>query len=54
LVKAYRKARPQASFGELRSAIMGDALFGAGSWRLADAHAEHDASGRTAKLPLPF
>jgi len=45
LVETYRKARPQASFGELRSAIMGDALFGAGSWRLADAHAEHDASG---------
>ncbi|MFC5823440.1 carboxylesterase/lipase family protein [Nonomuraea insulae] len=40
LVETYRKARPQASFGELRSAIMGDALFGAGSRRLADAHAE--------------
>jgi para-nitrobenzyl esterase len=44
LVETYRKARPQASFGELRSAIMGDALFGAGSWRLADAHAGHEAS----------
>ncbi|MBT2523429.1 carboxylesterase/lipase family protein [Arthrobacter sp. ISL-28] len=44
LVETYRKARPQASFGELRSAIMGDALFGAGSWRLADAHAGHKAS----------
>ncbi len=41
LVEAYRKARPQASEGELRSAIMGDALFGVGSRRLADAHAGH-------------
>ncbi|WP_327587555.1 carboxylesterase family protein [Nonomuraea sp. NBC_00507] len=39
LVEIYRKSRPQASFGELRSAIMGDALFGVGSRRLADAHA---------------
>ncbi|MFI9842009.1 carboxylesterase/lipase family protein [Nonomuraea sp. NPDC051941] len=39
LVETYRKARPEASFGELRSAIMGDALFGVGSRRLADAHA---------------
>ncbi|PZG14900.1 carboxylesterase/lipase family protein [Nonomuraea aridisoli] len=44
LVEAYRKARPRASFGELRSAVMGDALFGAGSRRLADAHAGHAAS----------
>jgi para-nitrobenzyl esterase len=44
LVETYRKARPQASFGELRSAIMGDALFGAGSRRLADAHAGHRRS----------
>lgn len=41
LVETYRKARPEASFGELRSAIMGDALFGAGSWALLDAHAAH-------------
>lgn len=44
LVQTYRRARPQASFGELRSAIMGDALFGAGSWALAGAHASHSAS----------
>ncbi|AKZ53320.1 Carboxylesterase [Streptomyces ambofaciens ATCC 23877] len=44
LVETYRKARPDASFGELRSAIMGDALFGAGSWALADAHAAHPES----------
>ncbi|MEU0304345.1 carboxylesterase family protein [Streptomyces sp. NPDC006175] len=44
LVETYRKARPEASFGELRSAIMGDALFGAGSWALAGAHAAHPGS----------
>ncbi|TDQ45975.1 carboxylesterase/lipase family protein [Actinorugispora endophytica] len=44
LVQTYRRERPQASFGELRSAIMGDALFGAGSWALAGAHASHPAS----------
>ncbi|MCF2128393.1 carboxylesterase family protein [Strepomyces sp. STD 3.1] len=44
LVGTYRTARPGASPGELRSAIMGDALFGAGSRALADAHAAHPAS----------
>ncbi|MEU5608605.1 carboxylesterase family protein [Streptomyces sparsogenes] len=44
LVEAYRKARPEASFGELRSAVLGDALFGAGSWALAGAHAAHPGS----------
>ncbi|MFI0263142.1 carboxylesterase/lipase family protein [Streptomyces sp. NPDC017056] len=44
LVETYRKARPAASFGELRSAIMGDALFGAGSRALAGAHAAHRES----------
>lgn len=44
LVETYRKARPGASFGELRSAITGDALFGAGSRALADAHAAHPGS----------
>lgn len=44
LVETYRKARPEASFGGLRSAIMGDALFGAGSWALAGAHAAHPES----------
>jgi len=44
LVETYQKARPEASFGELRSAIMGDALFGAGSWALAGAHAAHPES----------
>ncbi|MEV0120431.1 carboxylesterase family protein [Streptomyces sp. NPDC050703] len=39
LVETYRRARPGAAHGELRSAIMGDALFGAGSHALADAHA---------------
>ncbi|WP_030909994.1 carboxylesterase/lipase family protein [Streptomyces sp. NRRL F-5126] len=45
LVEAYRKARPGASLGELRSAVMGGALFGAGSWALADAHAARPGSG---------
>ncbi|WP_030674238.1 carboxylesterase/lipase family protein [Streptomyces rimosus] len=39
LVETYRKTRPGASHGALRSAVLGDALFGAGSWALADAHA---------------
>ncbi|AXK34226.1 carboxylesterase/lipase family protein [Streptomyces armeniacus] len=41
LVAAYRTARPDASYGALRAAIMGDALFGAGTWALASAHAAH-------------
>jgi para-nitrobenzyl esterase len=45
LIDAYRRSRPQASPGELRSAIMGDALFGAGSRALAQAHARHQAAG---------
>ncbi|MGI5440623.1 carboxylesterase/lipase family protein [Streptomyces shenzhenensis] len=44
LVETYRKTRPEASYGELRSAIMGDALFGAGSRALAGAHATHAGS----------
>ncbi|AHH97457.1 carboxylesterase/lipase family protein [Kutzneria albida] len=44
LIETYRRARPEASFGELRSAIMGDALFSAGSWALVDVHAAHPQS----------
>jgi para-nitrobenzyl esterase len=44
LIETYRTSRPEASFAELRSAIMGDALFGAGSRSLADAHAAHPRS----------
>ncbi|GAA0350081.1 carboxylesterase family protein [Actinoallomurus spadix] len=51
LVETYRKARPGASFGELRSAILGDALFGAGSWALADAHV---AQARSATYAYEF
>ncbi|CAM5325636.1 carboxylesterase/lipase family protein [Streptomyces fumanus] len=51
LVETYRRARPGASFGELRSAIMGDALFGAGSRALADAHA---ARARSATYAYEF
>lgn len=43
LVDAYRAAYPGAAPGRLRSAVLGDALFGAGSWALADAHAERSA-----------
>lgn len=39
VIAAYRAARPDASPGELRSAVLGDALFGAGTRALADAHA---------------
>ncbi|MFD9697509.1 carboxylesterase/lipase family protein [Lentzea sp. NPDC059081] len=38
LVKTYREQRPAAADGEIRSAILGDALFGAGTWALAEAH----------------
>lgn len=40
LVAAYRSRRPDAGDGELRSAILGDALFGAGSRALAEAHGD--------------
>ncbi|MDA2806468.1 carboxylesterase/lipase family protein [Nocardiopsis suaedae] len=38
LVAAYQAQRPGAGPGELRSAILGDALFGVGTRRLAEAH----------------
>ncbi|MET9148030.1 carboxylesterase family protein [Streptomyces sp. NPDC004042] len=44
LVAAHRTARPGASPGALRSAVLGDALFGAGSRALAEAHAAHPGS----------
>ncbi|NKY60968.1 carboxylesterase/lipase family protein [Nocardia flavorosea] len=37
-VESLMAQRPQATFGELRSALIGDALFGAGSARMAQAH----------------
>ena len=40
LVAAYQARRPGAGHGELRSAILGDALFGVGSRRLAEAHGD--------------
>ncbi|MFD5831351.1 carboxylesterase/lipase family protein [Lentzea sp. NPDC060358] len=42
LVEAYRRNRPAAGDGEIRSAVLGDALFGAGTWALAERH-----TGRT-------
>ncbi|MEW2389224.1 carboxylesterase family protein [Streptomyces venezuelae] len=47
LVETYRTARPAASAGELRSAVLGNALFGAGSRALADAHAARTTSTTT-------
>ncbi|MGW7277873.1 carboxylesterase/lipase family protein [Streptomyces sp. NPDC054844] len=44
LVETYRDSRPEASPAQLRSAIMADALFGAGSRALAGAHAAHPGS----------
>ncbi|WP_239590265.1 carboxylesterase/lipase family protein [Streptomyces aureoverticillatus] len=44
LIAAHRAARPDASFGELRSAVLAEALFGAGSRALADAHAAKSPS----------
>ncbi|MGV0743724.1 carboxylesterase/lipase family protein [Mycolicibacterium sp. XJ870] len=41
LVARYREQHPGAGWGELRSAILGDALFRTGSARLAEAHAQH-------------
>ncbi|MEG9515805.1 carboxylesterase family protein [Saccharopolyspora indica] len=38
LIAAYRAQRPGAGHGELRSAILGDAMFTAGGRRLAEAH----------------
>ncbi|MFE3647442.1 carboxylesterase/lipase family protein [Streptomyces sp. NPDC059152] len=44
LVAEYRARHPRASAGRLRSALLGDALFGTGSRRLAAAHAAHRAA----------
>ncbi|MEU3648368.1 carboxylesterase family protein [Lentzea sp. NPDC034063] len=67
LVKTYRSQRPGATDGEIRSAILGDALFGAGTWALAEAHARafayefawrspalDGALGATHTVELPF
>lgn len=43
LLEVYRAAHPGASAGELRSIILGEAAFGAGSRALADAHAATSA-----------
>ncbi|MGW0251616.1 carboxylesterase/lipase family protein [Nocardia goodfellowii] len=45
-VAALRSAHPDATPGELRSMLLGDALFGAGAARMAQAHARI-SSGRT-------
>ncbi|WP_405162706.1 carboxylesterase family protein [Nocardia sp. NBC_01499] len=43
-VARYRARHPQASLTELQSTLLGDALFGTGSRRLAEAHAALGAS----------
>ncbi|MDY7084113.1 MAG: carboxylesterase family protein [Actinomycetota bacterium] len=45
LVAAYRRHRPAATDAEIRSAILGDGLFGAGSWALSEAHARRAGAG---------
>ncbi|MCX2953708.1 carboxylesterase/lipase family protein [Lentzea sp. NEAU-D7] len=70
LVRTYREQRPAATDGEIRSAVLGDALFGAGTWALTEAHARHSrvfayefawrspaldgALGATHTVELPF
>ncbi|MBB5908777.1 carboxylesterase/lipase family protein [Actinoalloteichus hymeniacidonis] len=44
-VAAHSAARPDATPGELRSAVLGDALFGAGTARMAQAHARISSGG---------
>jgi para-nitrobenzyl esterase len=44
LVEEYRARLPAAGWGRLRSAMMGDALFGRGTERLAEAHASHGSA----------
>ncbi|GAB3855799.1 carboxylesterase/lipase family protein [Dactylosporangium cerinum] len=42
MVRAYRTARPGATAADLRTAILGDGLFGAATRRMAAAHAGRD------------
>ena len=44
LVDAYRSARPSAPTAQLRVALLGDGMFGAGTRRFADAHAQVGAA----------
>jgi para-nitrobenzyl esterase len=44
LVRAYRQSRPTATAAELRTAILGDGLFAAGTRRMAAAHAHAAAT----------
>lgn len=45
-IATHRAAQPKATPGELRSAVLGEALFGAGTARMAQAHAQL-SGGRT-------
>jgi len=44
VVQAYRTAKPSATAGELRTALLGDAMFGVGTRRYARAHSSHEAA----------
>jgi para-nitrobenzyl esterase len=44
LVDAYRSAQPSATTAQLRVALLGDAMFGAGTRRFADAYAQAAAA----------
>ncbi|MFE7778534.1 carboxylesterase family protein [Streptomyces sp. NPDC057445] len=54
LVAAYRARHPQATDGELRSAILGDALFGNGTRRLADVNATATATSGACTYAYEF
>ena len=47
LLSVYEPLHPEATPGELRSVILGEAAFGAGSRALADAHAADERGGTT-------
>ncbi|GIE76313.1 carboxylic ester hydrolase [Actinoplanes philippinensis] len=51
LVEAYRRSRPAATIDDLRAAILGAGLFGAGTRAMTVAHA---ASGRAATFAYEF
>ncbi len=52
VIRAYRAARPSASAAELRTALLGDAMFGVGTRRYA--HASAHAEGGSATFVYEF
>lgn len=45
LGQVYRAERPNATDAQIRAAILGDGLFGAGSWAMSEAHARYSRAG---------